>query len=280
MVQLHSRLLTCHLFREERGMHDRHWHKYNFIDQLCNLQHLEVHQQAVRAFKLLSSRPSPSQPRCAPATGVPCVCLTALLNSSSTTSCQVLPAALALAAARTPTPQANLAPPAAHSPAACDAVPGPALGPSGATWASAWHTSSRRSQMTGRRSSKPRSSSTQRTVLLRSTSQSPGRSPASTQTMPSIAAACRLSMTLRRPTCGAGCRNCDSFTVDLRWREAFGVYLCAHHAPSMQRGPHATALVSIAYCTGMKMPNSRPRPLWLWPAGAIRASEMWTSYRR
>ena len=82
------------------------------------------------------------------------------------------------------------------------------------------------------------------------------------------------------PNMRGGCRNCDSFTVDLRWREAFGVYLCAHRAPSMQRGPHATALVSIAYCTGMKMPNSRPRPLWLWPAGAIRASEMWTSYRR
>ena len=29
------------------------------------------------------------------------------------------------------------------------------------------------------------------------------------------------------PNARGGCRNCDSFTVDLRWREAFGVYLCA-----------------------------------------------------
>ncbi len=29
------------------------------------------------------------------------------------------------------------------------------------------------------------------------------------------------------PNLRGGCRNCDSFTVDLRWREAFGVYLCA-----------------------------------------------------
>ena len=28
------------------------------------------------------------------------------------------------------------------------------------------------------------------------------------------------------PNSRGGCRNCDSFTVDHLWREAFGVYLC------------------------------------------------------
>jgi hypothetical protein len=45
------------------------------------------------------------------------------------------------------------------------------------------------------------------------------------------------------PSARGGCRDCDSFTFDQRWREAFGVYLCAAvHSRRRVRSSHDCVL--------------------------------------
>ena len=56
------------------------------------------------------------------------------------------------------------------------------------------------------------------------------------------------------PSARGGCRDCDSFTFDQRWREAFGVYLCVFlHS---RRRVHGCRVDVVQACSAASNPHS------------------------